>query len=429
MDRKLLLLEIQKAYLCNVCAIISYMDSKSNISPFLIAILATASGMAVGNLYWAQPLLAQIANSFMVDTAQGGFLIMATQIGYALGLFFIVPLGDVVHRRKLIFIMMILSVIALIAVSLAPSFAALAFCLACLGLVTISGQIIMPLTGDISSPTERGKNVGIISGGITIGILTARTISGLVADLFNWRAIYLFAAAINLLLALIIVRMIPEAPHNTKLSYPELLADVFHTLKTTPTLIPLMMIAACSFGIVFNIFWTSITFLLSSQPFEFSTFQIGLVSLTAITGAVAAMKVGSLQDKGLGLKATGIFLALSLACILAAFFLAETSIILLVIIAAIYSLGNQSVNILNQSRLFTLNPEKRSRLNTCFVVNNFIFCAIGSTLASVLWNFGGWHTAMGGGALTLMIALLIWMYSYKSAHAFDGMIRQNSLIE
>ena len=138
-----------------------------------------------------------------------------------------------------------------------------------------------------------------------------------------------------------------------------------------------MMIAACSFGIVFNIFWTSITFLLSSQPFEFSTFQIGLVSLTAITGAVAAMKVGSLQDKGLGLKATGIFLALSLASILAAFFLAETSIILLVIIAAIYSLGNQSVNILNQSRLFTLNPEKRSRLNTCFVVNNFIFCAIG----------------------------------------------------
>lgn len=123
MDRKLLLLEIQKAYLCNVCAIISYMDSKSNISPFLIAILATASGMAVGNLYWAQPLLAQIANSFMVDTAQGGFLIMATQIGYALGLFFIVPLGDVIHRRKLIFIMMILSVIALIAVSLAPSFA------------------------------------------------------------------------------------------------------------------------------------------------------------------------------------------------------------------------------------------------------------------------------------------------------------------
>ena len=388
-------------------------------STFLIIMLAVASGMAVGNLYWAQPLLAQITSSFGIDTAQGGFLIMATQIGYALGLFFIVPLGDVLHRRKLIFTMMILSILALIAVSMAPSFAVLAFSLACLGLVTISGQIIMPLTGDISSPTERGKNVGIISGGITIGILTARTISGLVADIFDWRAIYLFAAAINLILAFIIVRMIPETPDRAKIPYPSLIRDVFHTLHTTPTLIPLMMIAACSFGIVFNIFWTSITFLLSSEPFSYSTFQIGLVSLTAITGALAAMKVGSLQDRGLGVKATGVFLGITLACIVLADIFAESSVVILVVLAAVYSLGNQSVSILNQSRLFSLNPEKRSRLNTCFVVNNFIFCAIGSTLASVLWNLGGWHAVMTGAAITLIIALAIWGISYKSSEKFD----------
>ena len=197
-------------------------NSPSVVPPALIIMLAVASGMAVGNLYWAQPLLAQITHGFGIDTAQGGFLIMATQIGYALGLFFIVPLGDVLHRRKLIFTMMLLTVIALIAVSLAPSFAALAFSLGCLGLVTISGQIIMPLTGDISSPTERGKNVGIISGGITIGILSARTISGLVADVFDWRAIYLFAAGINIILAFIIVHMIPETPDREKISYPNL---------------------------------------------------------------------------------------------------------------------------------------------------------------------------------------------------------------
>lgn len=389
------------------------------VSTFLIVMLAVASGMAVGNLYWAQPLLAQITSSFGIETAQGGFLIMATQIGYALGLFFIVPLGDVLHRRKLIFTMMMLSILALVAVSMAPSFAVLAFSLACLGLVTISGQIIMPLTGDISSPTERGKNVGIISGGITIGILTARTISGLVADVFDWRAIYLFAAAINLILAFIIVRMIPETPDRVKIPYPSLIRDVFHTLHTTPTLIPLMMIAACSFGIVFNIFWTSITFLLSSEPFGYSTFQIGLVSLTAITGALAAMKVGSLQDRGLGVKATGVFLGITLACIILADIFAESSIVVLVVLAAVYSLGNQSVSILNQSRLFSLNPEKRSRLNTCFVVNNFIFCAIGSTLASVLWNLGGWHAVMTGAAITLIIALLIWAVSYKSSEAYD----------
>lgn len=389
------------------------------VSTFLIIMLAVASGMAVGNLYWAQPLLAQITSSFGIETAQGGFLIMATQVGYALGLFFIVPLGDVLHRRKLIFTMMMLSILALIAVSMAPSFAVLAFSLACLGLVTISGQIIMPLTGDISSPTERGKNVGIISGGITIGILTARTISGLVADIFDWRAIYLFAAAINLILAFIIVRMIPETPDRVKIPYPSLIRDVFYTLHTTPTLIPLMMIAACSFGIVFNIFWTSITFLLSSEPFGYSTFQIGLVSLTAITGALAAMKVGSLQDRGLGVKAIGVFLCITLACIILADIFAESSVIVLVVLAAVYSLGNQSVSILNQSRLFSLNPDKRSRLNTCFVVNNFIFCAIGSTLASVLWNLGGWHAVMTGAAITLIIALAIWGISYKSSEKFD----------
>lgn len=394
-------------------------NSPSVVPPALIIMLAVASGMAVGNLYWAQPLLAQITHGFGIDTAQGGFLIMATQIGYALGLFFIVPLGDVLHRRKLIFTMMILSILALIAVSMAPSFAVLAFSLACLGLVTISGQIIMPLTGDISSPTERGKNVGIISGGITIGILTARTISGLVADIFDWRAIYLFAAAINLILAFIIVRMIPETPDRVKIPYPSLIRDVFYTLHTTPTLIPLMMIAACSFGIVFNIFWTSITFLLSSEPFGYSTFQIGLVSLTAITGALAAMKVGSLQDRGLGVKATGVFLYITLACIILADIFAESSVVVLVVLAAVYSLGNQSVSILNQSRLFSLNPEKRSRLNTCFVVNNFIFCAIGSTLASVLWNLGGWHAVMTGAAITLIIALAIWGISYKSSEKFD----------
>lgn len=394
------------------------VESK-NVSTFLIIMLAVASGMAVGNLYWAQPLLAQITSSFGIETAQGGFLIMATQVGYALGLFFIVPLGDVLHRRKLIFTMMMLSILALVAVSMAPSFAVLAFSLACLGLVTISGQIIMPLTGDISSPTERGKNVGIISGGITIGILTARTISGLVADIFDWRAIYLFAAVINLILAFIIVRMIPETPERAKIPYPSLIRDVFHTLHTTPTLIPLMMIAACSFGIVFNIFWTSITFLLSSEPFGYSTFQIGLVSLTAITGALAAMKVGSLQDHGLGVKATGVFLCITLACIILADIFAESSVVVLVVLAAVYSLGNQSVSILNQSRLFSLNPEKRSRLNTCFVVNNFIFCAIGSTLASILWNLGGWHAVMTGAAITLIIALLIWAVSYRSSEAFD----------
>lgn len=384
----------------------------------LTVVFAIASGLAVGNLYWAQPLLAQISASFGVDASQGGLLVTATQIGYALGILLIVPLGDVLHRRKLISTMIFASVAALIASALAPSFLVLSITLACLGIATVSGQIILPLAGDLAKPSERGQIVGIVSAGITLGILTARTISGLVAEVLGWHAIYLIAATLNFILALIILKTVPDKPKQGKVSYPALIIDVFRCLPTTPTLLRVMVTSGLAFGIVFNLFWTSITFLLSAEPYNFSTLQIGLVSLAGITGGIASLKIGVLQDRGLGIPALGVFFAICLACMVAAFFCGG-SLIALIIIAAIHSFGVQGVSILNQARLFTLNPLKRSRLNTCFVVNNFIFAAIGNVLATTLWNAGGWQAVMAGAIIASVAALLIWALSRKSYQEFD----------
>ena len=170
------------------------------MTTLLAGLFAICSGLAIGNLYWAQPLLVQITNGFGLSAASGGLLVTATQIGYAIGILFIVPLGDFVRRKRLISIVMLLSIATLMACALSPSFIILALSLFSMGIVTISGQIILPLAGDLSREEERGRIVGIVSSGITTGILFSRFASGIIAGFWGWRSVYLIAAALNLIM-------------------------------------------------------------------------------------------------------------------------------------------------------------------------------------------------------------------------------------
>lgn len=387
-------------------------EASPRITTGLAIIFAAASGLAVGNLYWAQPLLAQISAGFGVPVAQGGLLVTATQVGYAVGILLIVPLGDVMQRKRLIGTLMSLSIVALLGCAAAPSFAFLALALASLGLTTLSGQIILPLSGDLALPGERGKIVGIVSSGVTTGILLSRFVSGVVADLWDWRVIYLTAAVLNLVVMLVIVRRVPQLPNKGKISYPKLIGSVFTAVVRYRVMSRVMLMNGLVFGISFNLFWTALTFLLSSDAFGFSTFHIGLVSLAGLTGALAASAMGSLQDKGLAMPAQGISIAATAACMLAAAFLWH-SIVAIVVIAAVQSLGVQGVGVLNQARIFGLSDTERSRLNTAFVVNNFIFSAAGSALASVLWALAGWQAVALAAAIACLLALCVWAASRK----------------
>ena len=398
-------------------------NKPAEMTKFLAILFAICSGLAIGNLYWSQPLLVQIMNSFGLPAANGGLLVTATQIGYAIGIFFIVPLGDFVQRKKLIIIVMALSIIALISCALSPSFIILSLSLFSMGIVTISGQIILPLAGDLSKDEERGHIVGIVSSGITTGILFSRFASGIIAGLWGWRSVYLIAAILNLIMALTIIYALPKIQRKNKLkSYKKLLFSVFTTFKRHKTLPMILLHSGLIFGLVFNIFWTSITFLLSGEPFNYDTFQIGLVSLAGLTAAIFGLRIGKLQDKGLSVPALGIFIITSLVTMLFGLVFFD-SIIAIIIIAAIISVAVQGISVLTQARLFSLSNEERSRLNTVFVVNNFIFGAIGSALSSILWSLGGWQYVMIGASIISLIALFVWKKKKKPFNEFDNEIR------
>ena len=386
-------------------------DNEIVMTKFLAILFAICSGLAIGNLYWAQPLLVQIMDGFGLPAANGGLLVTANQIGYAMGILFILPLGDFVRRKRMIAIVMVLSVLALVSCAISPSFTILSLSLFSMGIVTISGQIILPLAGDLSREDERGHIVGIVSSGITTGILFSRFASGIIAGFWGWRSVYVIAAALNLVMVLVMIYVLPEIPAKNKFkSYGKLLASVFTTFKNHRSLPNILLHSGLIFSLIFNIFWTSLTFLLSAEPFNYNTFQIGLVSLAGLAAAVFGVGIGKLQDKGLSIPALGAFIVVCLVSMVCGFAFSD-SIVAIVIVAAVLSVAVQGVSVLTQTRLFNLSQGERSRLNTVFVVNNFIFGAVGSAFASLLWSLGGWSYVMMAASAVSVAALIVWLFS------------------
>jgi predicted MFS family arabinose efflux permease len=372
----------------------------------LTFLFAGAAGAAVGNLYWAQPLLDLIAGDLHATPAVAGWLITATQLGYAAGILLIVPLGDVLDRRRLIPAMMLCATTALVLCAISPSIGVLLAAITVLGLTTVAGQILTPLAGDLADDAHRGRTVGTVASGILTGILTSRTISGLVAEFAGWRAIYMAAAVLTVVIAALLYRAIPSLPPKTRLAYPALIASVFQAVARERTVRWTLALAAIGFA-VFTMFWTALTFLLSGPPFDYPVSVIGLFGLAGLAGAIGAQRAGRLHDRGLSLPATGIGWALVLASfVLAA--LGRNSAVLIVVAIIVLDVAVQGVAILNQTRLFALSHEARSRLNTAYVTGNFLGGAGGSAAATLLWTAGGWTAVTMAGVILSGLALLIW---------------------
>jgi predicted MFS family arabinose efflux permease len=378
----------------------------------LTLLFAISGGAAVGNLYWAQPLLSDIAGSLGISIGTAGTLITMTQIGYALGILLIVPLGDTLNRRRLIPAIMICSAIALAACAFAPTFGALLAALTALGLTTVAGQLLTPLAGDLAKPEQRGRVVGTIVSGLISGILLSRTISGFLADALGWRAIYVAAAIFIVLLAILVARALPVEQPRPAVSYGRLLSSVFSTVRKHRAVQITLIIGAAGFS-VFTMFWTGLTFLLSSAPFSFSVSQIGLVGLVGLAGALAAQRAGWLHDRGWSVNATGAALVLALVSLIIAAF-GATHILPILVAVLLLDVAIQGLNVLNQTRLFAIDPNARSRLNTAFVCSNFIGGAIGSTLAGVLWEHGGWLFVALGAAGLIAFAMIVWLTQRKA---------------
>jgi predicted MFS family arabinose efflux permease len=372
----------------------------------LTLLFAVAGGAAVGNLYWAQPLLDVIAEDLHASTATAGWLITATQIGYAAGILLLVPLGDVLDRRRLIPIMMLCAATALTACALAPSMGVLLVASTGLGLTTVSGQILTPLAGDLADDSNRGHVVGTVVSGILIGILVSRTISGLVADAAGWRAIYVVAAVAAVLFAILLHRVIPPLAPKARMAYPKLIASVGAVVARERTVRWTLVIGATGFA-AFTMFWTALTFLLSGPPFNYGVSVIGLFGLAGLAGALAAQRAGRLHDRGWSLPATGAALVLVLASFVAAAF-GSRSVVVIIVVVVVLDIALQALGILNQVRVFAVSHEARSRLNTAYVTSNFIGGAIGSAVASVLWGVGGWTAVTVAGMVLSVFGLVVW---------------------
>ncbi len=372
----------------------------------LTLLFAVAGGVAVGNLYWAQPLLDFIAQDLHASTASAGWLVTATQIGYATGIVLVVPLGDVLNRRRLIPVMMVCSTAALVACALAPSFGVLLAAITVLGLTTVAGQILTPLAGDLTDDAHRGRVVGTVVSGLLTGILVSRTISGLVAGAAGWRTIFAAAGAADVLLAILLYRAIPRLPPKTRMAYPALIASVGAAVRRERTVRWTLVLGATAFG-VFTMFWTSLTFLLSAPPFSYPVSVIGLFGLAGLAGAITAQRAGRLHDRGWSLPATGAAYVLAIVAFVVAAF-ASRSVAGILVAIVLLDIAVQGANILNQSRILAISTEARSRLNTAFVTGNFIGGAIGSAAAAELWSIGRWTAVTIAGAALSFFGLTVW---------------------
>jgi len=381
----------------------------------MVLLLAVACGAAVANNYYAQPLLHTIATAFGVSEATAGLLVTAGQAGYAVGLALLVPLGDLLERRRLIARLLVLTAVAQALAAAAPTFAVLASALALVGVTSVVAQIIVPMAASLATDSERGQVVGKVMSGLIIGILLARTVSGLIASVAGWRPVYVMAAAAMLLLAAVLYRALPEVEPSERISYRALLRSVLDLVREEPVLRQRMGLGAASLG-CFSILWTPIAFLLSGPPYHYGTALIGLFGLAGLAGAAAAPAAGRLADRGRGHYATlgAIVILLGSWSLLD---LGAHSLAALIAGTIALDLGVQALHISNQSAIYALRPQARSWLNTAYMVAYFLGGAVLSAVASLVYSAAGWNGICALGALTAAAALWFWLATNRRAPA------------
>ncbi|GAB3939706.1 MFS transporter [Micromonospora vulcania] len=376
------------------------------LSRRLTLLFAVSAAAAISNLYWAQPLLAFIAGDLHATTATAGWLVTATQVGYALGVLLLVPLGDVLDRRRLIPVLLLISAAALVLCALAPSIGVLLLALGLLGVTTVSGQVLTPLAGDLAGDAHRGHVVGVVGSGTLTGILASRAISGLIADTAGWRTIFALAAVVAVLLAALLHRAIPPLAPRTRMPYPALLASVGTVVLRERAARWTLVLASMGFA-AFTLVWTALTFLLTGPPFHYPVSVVGLFGLAGLAGALTVQNAGRLHDHGWSLPATGAAWVLALAAFVTATF-AGRSIALIILVLVVIDVALQGQALLNRARLFAISDEARSRLNTALGVSNFLGGAVGSATATALWSVGGWTAVMRMGTVLCCGALVVW---------------------
>ena len=387
------------------------------LSPALILLMSVATGLAVASNYYAQPLLDTIARAFNLSASSAGFIVTAAQLGYAAGLLFLVPLGDMFERRMLIVSMTLLAAGGMLITASSQSLTMMIVGTALTGLFSVVAQILVPLAATLASPEKRGKVVGTIMSGLLLGILLARTVAGLLASLGGWRTVYWVASVLMVIMALALWRGLPKVKQDNHLNYPQLLASVF-SLFTQDKLLRTRALLGCFTFANFSILWTSMAFLLAAPPFNYSEGVIGLFGLAGAAGALGARPAGGLADKGKSHLTTSAGLILLLLS-WAAIWYGHVSVLALIVGILVLDLTVQGVHITNQTVIYRVKPEARNRLTAGYMTSYFIGGAAGSLISASAWQHAGWSGVCAIGAIVATLNLLVWWRGYHRQDAIN----------
>lgn len=368
----------------------------------LLWAMAAIGGLVVANLYYNQPLLADMSRTFHVSAETIGWVAMLTQIGYALGMLLLLPLGDALERRRLITVMCVAAGVALAGVAVAPSFLLLAVASFAVGLMSVVPQLMVPFVAYLSRPEERGRAVGTVISGLLIGILLARTFSGYIGRQFGWRAMFWIAMALMFTCAAVLRAWLPRSEPTQKLSYPSLMRSLVRLFIEQPVLRESCLVGGAMFG-AFSAFWATLVFRLEAPPYHYGSQAAGLFGLAGAGGALAAILAGRWADR----KDPRLFLRGLVCCGIVAYALfwkfghhlwgLGLGILLM-------DAGAQGGQTCNQTRNYRLVPDAHSRLNTIYMTCFFLGGSLGTTLAAHAWERLGWSGVCATGIVLVAIA-------------------------
>ncbi|MDB5981645.1 MAG: transporter [Pseudomonas sp.] len=376
----------------------------------LVLLFAFCCGAIVGNIYYAQPIIEMIAPDIGLSSSGASLIVSLTQVGYALGLFFLVPLADLLENRRLMIATLAISAISLVAAGLTHHATTFFVVSALIGFSSVSVQMLIPLAAHIAPDETRGRAVGTIMGGLLLGIMLARPLSSLVADHFGWRTVFLGAAVMMLVVIVIVELTLPKRKPEHDASYGQLLLSLGRLFRTEKVLRQRSLYQGLMFA-AFSLFWTSVPLELAGQH-HLSQSQIAIFALMGAVGAIAAPIAGRLADAGHTHRASWMAMTLAVFSFLTIWASPAYSLIALAVTAVLLDFAVQMNMVLGQREVFALCAAGRARLNALYMTSIFIGGAAGSIGASWLYDHGGWTTiALVGSALPLMALVAFWMHS------------------
>jgi len=377
----------------------------------LTFVLAAAAGVSIANVFYSQPLLSLIAQSFGISQGAASIVVTVTQLGYAAGIIIVIPLGDLFEARLLASRVLIVTAIAAAGVALATNLPLFLIASAVLGFTSVVAQIAVPLAAHLAPAGQGGRYVGQVMSGLLLGIMLARSVSSFLAGLWGWRSVYVLSAVLMVVMVIVLATVLPRRTPDHTGSYRSLMASLWRLIREEPALRRRAVLQAVMFAI-FSVFWTSITYELIRQ-YHLSQIEVAIFALVGAAGAAAAPIAGRLGDRGLGRPATGVVFALAAAAMVVAG-LGAQNLIVLAVAGILLDLAVQGNLVLSQQEIYALRPEARSRLTTVFIASVFFGGAIGSALSGIVYAWAGWIGVAALGVALAIIGFAIWALSQAS---------------